>query len=176
MIKNKKVYMGCGTDTREGFIGCDLRPLPGVAISCPAWELSKHAEELQEIFSRHMLEHLTLAEVDYTLRDWHKALALGGVVHVIVPNIEFHIDQWRRAEWTEEAYAVSRSDARYGHAGFYGWQHECNPRARDYSPSYWDVHKTAFNVENMTFFLGRTGFSEVRIQLYGAHLEAKATA
>ena len=176
MIKGAKVYVGCGPDERDGFIGCDLRPLPNVAIACPAWDLSKHAEDLTEIYSRHMLEHLTLAEVDCTLRDWHKALAPGAVVHIVVPNIDFHIEQWQRAEWTEEAFAVSRSDARYGHAGFYGWQRECSPRAKDYSPSYWDVHKTAFNVQNMTFFLERTGFSEIQIRLYGAHLDARAVA
>ncbi len=73
-MKEKNVYMGCGPDIREGFIHADIRKMPHVDIVCVAWELSNHVKDLNHIYSRHMLEHLTNFEADRTLRDWLKSL------------------------------------------------------------------------------------------------------
>jgi predicted SAM-dependent methyltransferase len=70
----KRIYVGCGEDRREVFLHCDIRPLPGVDIVCNAWELSQHTQGVDEIYSRHMLEHLTNNEVLATLSDWFHSL------------------------------------------------------------------------------------------------------
>jgi radical SAM superfamily enzyme YgiQ (UPF0313 family)/2-polyprenyl-3-methyl-5-hydroxy-6-metoxy-1,4-benzoquinol methylase len=170
-----RLYIGSGTDQREGFLNCDIRPMPGVEVVCDAWEISKHCFALEEIYSRHMLEHLTLAEVECALTDWFEALAEGGKLHIIVPNLDYHLSQWARAEWTPKTYKETRSDARYGFAGLYGWQRECDPRLNEYNKTYWDVHKTGFNEKNLRLLLERAGFSEIIIEIKeDVHLEAKA--
>lgn len=175
-ISQVSVYVGCGEDRREGFHHCDKRPLEGVDVACDAWELSQHFTELKEIYSRHMLEHLTSMEADTALNDWFKALDIGGKVYIVVPNLDFHIQQWLNCEWTEETLRDPKSDARHGFAGLYGWQRECNPKASDYNNSYWDVHKSGYNEKRMRFLLERAGFTDVEISIKNdIHLVAQGT-
>lgn len=164
-FKGVKVYMGSGTDNRDGFLSCDIRKVGNVKIVCKAWELSNHATEVEEIFSRHMVEHLTFDEVHATLADWYHALAVGGIVEVWVPNMDFHIRQWLDADWTDEAWNDRESDMRWGAAGFYGWQRECNPRASNYTGTYWDVHKSGFTKQNATYFFQKHCFGDVDVKI-----------
>ena len=171
-----KIYMGCGDDRKEGYIGCDMRALPSVNIVCRGWELSRHVSNAGEIYSRHMLEHLTLAEVECTLLDWFEALDIGGKVHIVVPNLDCHIQQWNRASWTPDTFRQPKSDARYACAGFYGWQRECDPRKSNYNGTYWDVHKSGFSKQNLTFLLKMAGFAGISVEAEEeVHLVAKAT-
>ena len=74
-----KIYMGCGDDYKDGYVGCDVRKTKTAKIICKAWELSKYCKNVNEIYSRHMVEHLTYAEFNETLKDWYKVLNGGGV-------------------------------------------------------------------------------------------------
>lgn len=162
-----KLCVGCGEQEVDGYVGCDLRPLPNVQLACRAWDISEHCSELAEIYSRHMLEHLTLEESQLTLKDWYRALMPGGLVRIEVPNMDFAMKQWGRADWSAEQFNNRYSDARWGFAGFYGWQRECDPREADYNQSYWDVHKSGYTPESMQYFLTEAGFESVEIQLEG---------
>lgn len=175
-IKDAKVYVGCGPDHKEGYVGCDLRKLNSVEVVCKSWELSDHFEKIREIYCRHMLEHLTFKEVEATLNDWHKCLEVGGGIHLVVPFLDFHIEQWKKAEWNKTTYGEKWSDASWSMAGFYGWQKECDPTSGNYNSTYWDVHKSGFNLKNISFLLSRAGFSEIELSIFDqCHLVAKAT-
>ncbi|MFZ5829779.1 MAG: methyltransferase domain-containing protein [Planctomycetota bacterium] len=158
-----KLDVGCGDAPREGYCSCDVRELPTIDLVCAAWEVSKHCRELAEIHSRHALEHLTFAEVTTALEDWYEALAVHGTLIVTVPNIEHHIEQFRRATWSEETLADKWSDASWGLAGLYGWQRQCDPRGGDYDRSYWDVHKSGFTPALLSYLLARAGFVDVEV-------------
>lgn len=162
-----KLYVGCGDQKLDGYVGCDLRALPNVHLACRAWDISRYCQKLSEIYSRHMVEHLTYEEAKLTLKDWHMALADDGIVRIEVPNIDFAIAQWSRAVWTRGSLEQRYSDARWGFAGFFGWQRECNPEQPDYNQSYWDVHKSGYNAEAMQFFLEDAGFCDVSITFEG---------
>jgi predicted SAM-dependent methyltransferase len=174
-----RVCVGCGEDARQGYLACDVRPQPNVAIVCKAWELSQHCSELQAIYSRDMLERLTFSELERTLRDWLSALRVGGQIELVVPNLDWHIEQWRRASWSETAWADPASDARYSAAGFWGGQRDeaegLAQTSGETSP-YWDVHKSGFGAASLRFFLERAGFDEVFCEVkQGKHLVARAT-
>lgn len=171
----KGAYVGCGEDRRKDFLHIDKRNLPGIDVVCNAWEVSGYLQELCEIYSRHMLEHLTSMEAEATLHDWHNALAIGGQVYIVVPNIDFHIQQWLEADWNEETIRDPQSDARYGFAGLFGWQRQGNPRADDYEESYWDVHKSGYNKKRLKFLLERAGFVDIQLTIKNdVHLVAVA--
>ena len=55
MFWNKKVidkiYMGCGDDYKNGYVGCDVRKTKTAKIICKAWELSKYCKNVGEIYS-----------------------------------------------------------------------------------------------------------------------------
>jgi predicted SAM-dependent methyltransferase len=165
--RGARLYVGCGEQQLEGYYGCDLRPLDSVALACKAWDVSTHCRELAEIYSRHMLEHLTFAEARLTLRDWYSALADDGLLRIEVPNLAFAIGQWQRATWSEEALQDRYSDARWGFAGFFGWQRECDPEENSYNTTYWDVHKSGYTSASMQFFLEEAGFQDIEIHFEG---------
>ena len=170
-----KLNVGCGRKPKEGYFGCDIRPLDTVDVVCRAWEVPEHCADLEEIYSRHMLEHLTLCEADYTLHQWFRALAVGGRVHIIVPYLPFHIDQFCRAVWSEEELANRQSDARASLGSIFGWQDGCDPTAAGYKGNYWDVHKLGFNKRLMTFMLSRAGFEDIELTVEDrCHLVARA--
>ncbi len=170
-----RIYVGCGNDRRPGYIGCDIRPLPTADLRCAAWEVSTYVREAAEIYARHMVEHLTWAEAECTFSDWYAALAVGGKIHIVVPNLPAHIEQWSRAVWNRDELADTRSNARWGFAGLYGWQRECDPRGPGYRGDYWDVHKSGYDAELITFLLQQAGFSDVQTEIEdGLHLSARA--
>jgi hypothetical protein len=170
-----KLNVGCGNKSREGYLGCDLRPLPTVDLACRAWEVPDYCANLEEIYSRHMLEHLTLCEADFTLYQWFRALAVGGRVHIIVPYFPFHVDQFLRAAWSEEELADRQSDARASLGSIFGWQRGCDPTAGNYRGNYWDVHKMGFDERLMAFLLRRAGFEEIELAVEDrCHLVARA--
>ncbi len=173
--EEQRIYVGCGTDRREGFVHCDTRALEGVDLVCDAWQLSSRVTNVSEVYSRHMLEHLTSMEAEATLRDWHRALKIGGQIYIVVPNLDFHIQQWLDAEWNEESIKNAKSDARYGFAGLFGWQRECNPKLDDYNQSYWDVHKSGYNKKRLKFLLERAGYTDIQLEIKNdIHLVARA--
>lgn len=162
-----KLYVGCGEDQIDGYVGCDLRPLEHIALACKAWEVSEFCSGLSEIYSRHMLEHLTLAEAHLTLKDWHRALQPGGEVRIEVPNLKFAVAQWERAEWTQVEFDSRFSDASWGFANLFGWQRECDPTTEEYNTSYWDVHKSGYTAESIKYFLTQAGFDNINITFAG---------
>lgn len=170
-----RIYIGCGNDRKEGYLHADVRPLDGIDYVCKAWEISQYISDADEIYSRHMFEHLTAMEGDKALRDWMVALKPGGLLHIIVPDMDFHCRQWLEAEWNETTIKEKWSDARHSFASIFGWQRECNPDLDDYNESYWDVHKSGYNARRMAYVLQRNGFENLDIQTVDQfHLVAKA--
>lgn len=174
-MEDINLYVGCGSDVRSGFTHSDIRHFPHVDIVCNAWEISKHISGVNHIYSRHMLEHLTDKEARKTLRDWFIALKPGGTVRIIVPNMDYHCEQWLRAEWNNSTAKDQKSDALYASAGFWGWQHECDPESDDYNNSYWDVHKSGYNERKAKFIFNEIGFRHVVTEIKNSvHLVIEA--
>ena len=165
-LKNNvnKIYMGCGDDYKEGYIGCDIRKTKTSKIICKAWELSKHIKNLEEIYSRHMVEHLTYTEFNETLKDWNKALLGGGRIHIICPDLDFHIMQFQNAIFDEKNYNNQWSNFSHSVAGLYGWQRECDINDKNTKIKYWDVHKSGYNKKLMYFYLNRNGFNNIDLK------------
>lgn len=176
IITNAKIHVGCGKKRIEGYIGCDIRETSGTDVVCKAWELDRHFVDAEEIYTRHMLEHLTFNEVMFTLKQWRSILKPGGSIKIIVPNMDFHVEQWRRAEWNDETWLDKQSNARHAFAGFWGWQRETELHEIKSSSNYWDVHKSGYNEKSIRFFLRKVGFDDEKIKTWiedEAHLVAQ---
>ena len=169
------IYIGCGDDRREGFMHCDIRPLEGVDIVCNAWDLSNNIMHVDQIYSRHMLEHLTAAEAFAALNDWYNTLSNGGSIYLVVPNLDFHIKQWLNANWNDNELDEPLSNASHALGGFYGWQRECDPVEANYNQTYWDVHKSGYNKKRMQYVLEKVGYREIELEIKNdVHLVARA--
>ena len=172
--KIKNVYVGCGNDQRYGYVGCNLRKTKNAKIVCKAWNISENLKELENIYSRHMCEHLTVQEFKFTLRDWYSALKIGGTVEIIVPNIDFHIQQFLNAKFDKENFDNPNSELNYAIAAFGGWQRE-DYLNNNSSTKYWDVHKLIFNEKLIRLFLEEAGFKNIHTEIINnVHLKATA--
>lgn len=129
------IEFGAGeTPTREGYLTCDIRNVPGVDFVCAAWDIDQHVKPntVDIIFSRHFFEHLTFAQGRVVMQKWHTILKPGGVCEMMLPNMTFHIEQWQRR-------ATDR-DRKHSRAGFWGWQ-------RGEFEDTWDTHKSGYDHE-----------------------------
>jgi len=168
--KNVKVNVGAGNRPRKGFVSCDMRKTKPDTVVCRMWELCDNFEDVQEIYSRHALEHLTFDEVERTIKDWYGAMAAGGKVHIIVPNTTKHIQQFLDATWDEKNYKNNLSTLGRMRGGLFGWQRETKEERAD--DIYWDCHKSGFNEKSIKFFFEREGFTSIttKISDNGYHL------
>ena len=137
-----KLEFGCGeAKPKHGFAGVDIRKFPNVRYVCNAWEIERYVANntIKEIYSRHFFEHLTFSQADLTLKAWKNILVSGGIIQMVVPDIEYHIQQFlnpnpltsseTNPNWTVLQHAI---------AGFWGWQREGETKL-------WDVHKSGYD-------------------------------
>jgi len=86
-----RLNYGCDRIRLPGYIGIDIRPSVAADHVLPAWDTSPwQPNSVDEIYSRHMLEHLDPEEANRALIAWFKVLRPGGLLRLIVPDLEFH--------------------------------------------------------------------------------------
>lgn len=151
-----RLEFGCGPRLEKGFTGVDIRFFEGVEFICNAWEIIHYVREdsVGEIRSRHFLEHLTYSQSQIVLKHWSKILKPGGNVHVIVPDIDYHLDQFRLQPDSAAEFDSNYSNRQHAIAGFYGWQREGLTKV-------WDVHKSGYNFEIISNYLASAGFVNI---------------
>lgn len=154
-----KIELGAGSNPTPGYFHCDIRCLPHIHVVCNSQFLPFRENMCAEIYLRHHLEHFTENEAERVLQEILRVLRPGGRVHIIVPNIDFHIRQFYEG------------DRRWAMAGFWGWQNN------DY-----DIHKWGYNYDVLQEKLAGAGFIHITnfTALPGSkendekHLEVKA--
>jgi predicted SAM-dependent methyltransferase len=109
----------------------------------------------------HFLEHLDPRdEVPFLLRDCHRALAPGGVLRIVVPDVaRFMAAYLARDKSGFDALAVADPFP------------DDLPTALDivnHAFHQWHEHRWGYDVENLTWLLERAGFSEIVRSAYGA--------
>lgn len=59
----------------------------GIDLGTPGYDgINLPQDELDFVFSSHMLEHVPTTKVTPTLQAWHKALRIGGHMVIVVPH------------------------------------------------------------------------------------------
>lgn len=128
-----RLNLGAGTTAIPGFIpvdakfGHDVRRLP------------YPADSVDEIYASHVLEHVPLADVLPTLREWVRVLRPQGRLRVSVPNFRYIVDAYQRQD---ENVPV----AEY----LMGGQTDCD-----------DFHRSVFDEETLTRFMRQAGLVDV---------------
>jgi len=131
-----KIEFGCGaTPTKKDFSTCDIRDLPGIDYVCPAWEISEHvaSDSVSEIFSRHFLEHLTFVQAEKLVDVWYKILKPSGVCELLVPNMDFHINQWIHVFQNGINTDKDKNNLKHACAGFWVISAKANIRYGTYT-------------------------------------------
>jgi|Deesub1362A_J573_1020465.scaffolds.fasta_scaffold03306_5 predicted SAM-dependent methyltransferase len=111
-----KLHVGCGQVILPGYINIDgydntKRPehfQTSADMILKAEELDKEfePESVDEIRSHHMFEHISILDVDRTLRCWNKILKPNGLVWIETPDFEYCARAILSSSFTEEEKEV----------------------------------------------------------------------
>ncbi|WP_415759765.1 methyltransferase domain-containing protein [Pseudomonas sp. LT1P18] len=82
-----KLNLGCGHVVIDSYLNVDRRALPGVDIVAEVEELPFKQNEVDEIFSAHLLEHFPQEQLRRELLPyWASLIKPGGIFRAVVPD------------------------------------------------------------------------------------------
>ena len=143
-----KLCIGCGDFKLDGYINIDNRKevQPDLVhdITNP---LPYEDNLIDEIYSRHVIEHFYRNVAIKILRDWYRALKPTGKLNIIVPNIDYHARQL-----VGQVSNPFPNQVDHAMAGFYGWA----TKHSDANQHFWGYTETS-----LTIVLKEIGFKSV---------------
>lgn len=146
MTTVRRLHVG-GKDRADGWEIINAVPAPEVDHIGDARDLSRFPDAtFSQIYASHVLEHLDFKnEVAQALREWQRVLVPGGRIMISVPDIEIlaRLIVDRAAHDFEERFLLMRM--------IFGGHHDA-----------FDYHLVGFNDETLAWFLGATGFVNMR--------------
>lgn len=145
-----KLDIGSGKkyeDTND-FIGVDA--FSDANVKANMWDLPFKDGEVDLIYSSNALEHVSKYAIIPTLREWHRVLKMGGIIDLIVPDLEWSVLWWldhQNVDWS--------IDVIFGHQREEG-----------------QTHMTGFTEDIMRLYLKMVGGLEVKeVEYVGNSLE-----
>lgn len=104
--KPYKLNIGCGNVRFHGWINIDIEQnYKTVDLVCDARQkLPFNDNSCDLIYNEHFLEHLTLEEGLFFLKECHRILKPEGILRIAMPSLEYVVqkymsDDWRNQEW-----------------------------------------------------------------------------
>ncbi len=153
MERNKnllKLHLGCGSNIKQGYLNIDQYVnSPGI-IQMDIFNLAIESEFVDEIYTEHMLEHLSKFEVPLALKEWARVLKPDGKLVMNLPNLEWCLDQWL-AKTEEERW---------------GWQLDTIFGLQTHLGEF---HKTGFTEQRLHQLLTDAGFMNIEISEHWSH-------
>ena len=159
-----KLHIGCGKGHLPGWINIDVHPAP-LALNVLAG-LPFAAGAATHVFVSHLLEHLYYPrDVQPFLAELRRVLAPGGVVRIVVPDVEQCIAAYATRD---RAFFASRRET-------WPWWPENPTRLEDFlayagagpEPAYlFEAHKYGYDYDTLEKVLAAAGFASVTRSLY----------
>jgi SAM-dependent methyltransferase len=154
-----QLHIGCGPAHPPGWVNIDVYPAP-LAINV-LWGLPFATGSARYVFVSHLLEHLFYpADVGPFLAEVHRVLAPGGVMRVVVPDIEQCIEAYSK---NDRSFFDSRRET-------FTWWPEKATRLEDFlayagvgpEPAYlFEAHKYGYDFETLARTLREAGFTTI---------------
>jgi SAM-dependent methyltransferase len=116
-----KLNLGCGHDTREGWVNLDSAALPGVDVvhDLSVVPLPFEDERFSEVLCQDVLEHVDYVPV---LRDIHRILRPGGTVTIRSPHYTsraVYLDPTHRTAFSIDTFAFFARESDYAERSYY---------------------------------------------------------
>ena len=157
--RDLKLNIGAGQHSLQGWINVDVFPAE-LAVNL-SWGLPFPAGSAEYIYMSHVLEHLYYPdEALGVLKETHRVLKEGGVLRVIVPDIEKCIRAYVAAD---DDFFASRKES-------WTWWPKSETRLEDFlayagagtqPSSFFDRHKYGYDYETLENLLRKAGFHAV---------------
>ena len=120
-----KANIGSGRFAIPGFINLDREMGPGIDLVADFRHLPFKDNYFEEIYAGHALQCVRPNEIDSTLREWCRVLAVDGKITVVVPDIEFLTRSFNSGEidldlFTELCFrGLDNPDGKWTYASFF---------------------------------------------------------
>lgn len=151
MNKSIKLEIGAGKKPRTDFITCDIRDLENVDVKCDTKNLPYENGTVDEIYSRHLIEHFSFRDFLIVLKEWNRVLKIDGEVYIICPNLMWHLEQI--VNGSHESFFTKergKNDRYWGFGSLFGWQQNEH-----------DFHKFGYYFELLKDVLEKMGFGNI---------------
>lgn len=85
----KKINLGCGEKYSDGWINLDFHSTNSKVLSCNFLKgIPFEDNEIDVIYSSHVLEHFTFMDAKKILKDCYSKLKKDGILRIVVPDME----------------------------------------------------------------------------------------
>lgn len=140
-----RLNVGCGEILKEGYVNVDLFVQnPGI-VQAPADSLPYSDSSVDEVFSSHLLEHITHGQTIKVLSEWFRVLRPGGTLQLVVPDLEWCLRNWLSLPESE----------RWGFPLYTIFGLQIHPG---------EYHHTGFTVPRLIYLLQSVGFTNVQAE------------
>lgn len=95
----RRLNWGCGSAGEPGWVNSDLKEGPGIDISCDIRDgLPVDDGAFDYVVSVHALPMIPLPDLNAVLRELRRVLRRGGVVRLVLPDLDRGIDAYLRGD------------------------------------------------------------------------------
>ena len=84
-----KLEIGAGNNTKTGWISTDIIPSKGVMKLDVTQKFPFQDNTFKFVYSEHMIEHLTLQEGQFMLKECFRILQQNGTIRIVTPSLKF---------------------------------------------------------------------------------------
>jgi len=153
IAENVLLNVGCGPNIFPHFINLDFDWTKKIDI---VWDIRKKPyplkdDSLEGIFTEHCLEHISFADCEKNLREFHRMLKPGGNLRIVVPDGELYVDIYERRKNGEEIYMPYEREEGYP-----------TPMARINGIFRNHGHQFIYDFQTFKYLLEKTGFKEIK--------------
>jgi predicted SAM-dependent methyltransferase len=118
--KGVRLDIGCGNQKLEGYLGVDA--YVDTDVKAEMWNIPMADGSADEIYSSHALEHVPMAKVQITLKEWMRLLKPGAKLLLQVPNLDYAARFWLTHKPEEHSWAEMILFGNQAHDGEF---HKC---------------------------------------------------
>jgi len=153
----RKLHIGCGSNVRDGWLNADLFPWSSTILHLDATSSFPIGdEELDYIFSEHMIEHIAYSEGALMLSECYRILRENGKIRISTPDLAFLIDLYKSEKTDlQKEYVQCAADRIIKVPPGYGDTFVINNFVRAWG------HKFIYDEKTLRASLEKAGFSEV---------------
>jgi SAM-dependent methyltransferase len=154
--------LGCGPQVIDGFVNIDFFTSPGISYGADIRYPLKISNNIFDgIICEHTFEHLSYVEASRLMHECYRILKPGGILRVIVPDLELFIRNYSNqnkmwfAEWEKLMFSESIDFQRVNR------RLSSKLEAISFVTQEYG-HVSCWDFETLEFYLTNAGFSEVK--------------
>ena len=145
--------LGCGHKTLPGFVNVDKYVKKDNIINYDIFKLPYQDNQVDGIYSSHVLEHLPIRHAKLALSEWFRVLKPNGTLWLLIPDLE--IIMLKLLDYTQDDHIYD-----WYLCTLFGWQIDSGIRspALDIPVDEGQIHKSGFTKKTIQKELSKLGF------------------